>query len=146
MGKEEICYCGLYCGNCIQKQSVTPAAIALRDQMKQAGYEEFGTMLPGFEPFFEFLNAMAEQGACTNCMDGGGNPYCGVRICVKEKGIKMCAFCEEYPCETFRKLFLTYPTLFEDNLFLKEHGMDKWLCMQQKRQARGYVYTEQSSE
>jgi hypothetical protein len=83
---------------------------------------------------------MAENGTCTSCREGSGNPQCVVRLCAQEKGVEMCALCKSYPCEHFADFFKGYPILKHDNALLREKGMEEWLNLQAERRASGFVY------
>ena len=144
MDKQYTCYCGLYCSNCAVKAKVQPAAIVLYQEMKQAGFEDIIQMIPGGDGFWPFLKDMAENGACTSCREGGGNPGCAVRICAKEKGVDMCALCESYPCELFDRYFKGYPVLKNDNALLREDGHVAWAKLQDERHAVGFTYSGDS--
>jgi hypothetical protein len=85
---------------------------------------------------------MADDGICVSCREGGGNPGCAVRICAKEKGVEMCAICENYPCEIFDKYFEGYPLLKNDNALLRDKGWDAWAKLQDERMANGFTYTD----
>jgi len=141
MDKEYICYCGLYCENCAVKAKINPAAKVLHDEMKSAGFEEIIHYIPGGDGFWPFLKDIAENGTCTSCRDGSGNPGCAVRICAKDKGVEMCALCDSYPCERFDEFFKGYPILEHDNALLREKGMEAWSTLQDERCAGGFVYT-----
>jgi hypothetical protein len=119
---------------------VEPAAKVLFDEMKKAGFEEIIHLIPGSDGFWSFLQSMAEQGVCTSCREGGGNPGCAVRICAKEKNVEMCALCENYPCELFARYFKGYPVLEHDNDLLRREGFDAWLKLQNERKAREFIY------
>ena len=146
MNKKFICYCGLYCENCAVMAKVAPASRTLYDEMKKAGFEEIIEQIPGGEAFWPFLKGMAEHGICVSCVDGSGNPGCAVRICAKEKGVEMCAFCAEYPCEKFNAFFAGYPVLMRDNELLREQGLDAWAKLQDGRRASGYTYSDEMRE
>ena len=141
MDKEFACYCGLYCENCAVKVKVEPAAKVLHEEMKSAGFEDVISYIPGGEGFWSFLKGMAEDGICGSCRDGGGNPGCAVRICAKEKGVEMCAFCEAYPCDKIT-VFLKgtrYPVLEHDNELLRDKGWEAWSILQDERREKGYI-------
>jgi len=142
MNRKYICYCGLYCENCAVKVKVEPAAKVLYEEMKKAGFEEIIDMIPDSGGFWSFLKNMAEQGVCTSCKEGSGNPGCKVRLCAQEKNVEMCALCESYPCELFARYFEGYPVLQSDNAILREKGMDAWSKLQDERKARGFTYAE----
>ena len=83
---------------------------------------------------------MAEDGACVSCKEGSGDPGCSIRVCAKDKGVDMCAFCTDYPCEKIAAFFERNPALVRDNAILLEKGWDAWLVLQDKRKATGYVF------
>ena len=143
--KKYICYCGLYCENCVVKAKVTPAAKVLYDVMRKAGFEETINYIPGGDGFWPFLKNMAVDGLCISCIDGGGDPGCAIRLCAKEKGVDMCALCKEYPCSHFDASLQKYPALNimkQDNALLREHGMDAWMKLQEERKVNGYTYED----
>jgi hypothetical protein len=124
---------------------VEPAARVLYDEMKSAGFEDVISFIPGGEGFWSFLKGMTDNGMCVSCRDGGGNPECAVRLCAKEKGIEMCAFCQDYPCDkfdTFLKVTAGYPVLEQDNALLRDQGWKAWLVLQERRRESGYTYQE----
>ena len=145
MDKKYACYCGLYCENCSVKVKVEPAAKVLYDEMKKAGFEDVISYIPGGEGFWPFLKGMVDSGMCISCRDGGGNPGCAVRICAKEKGVDMCALCENYPCDKFAAFLdvtAGYPVLTSDNALLHDKGWEAWLALQEERKGKGFTYQE----
>jgi len=146
MDKKYTCFCGLYCENCAVKVKITPAAKVLYNEMKVAGFEEIIHFIPNGDGFWSFLKEMAENGTCSSCREGSGNPGCAVRICAKNKGIEMCALCESYPCEHFTEFFKGYPILKSDNALLREKGWGAWAKLQDERQASGFVYQDEKTE
>ena len=140
MDKRYTCYCGLYCENCAVMSKVTPAAKVLYGEMKKAGFEEVINFIPGGDGFWPFLKEMAENGTCVSCRDGSGNPNCAVRICAKDKGVEMCALCQNYPCKRFDDFFKGYPILKSDNDLLREKGWERWAKLQDERCKNGFAY------
>ena len=140
MDKKYICYCGLYCENCAVKAKIEPSAKVLCDEMKMAGFEEIIQFIPDGDSFWSFLKNMAENGICSSCHEGSGNPSCAVRMCAKDKGIEMCALCDSYPCEHFGEFFKGYPILKHDNALLREKGLEAWSRLQDERRTKGFVY------
>jgi hypothetical protein len=141
--KKYACYCGLYCANCAVKVKIEPAAKVLYDEMKSAGFEEVISFIPGGDGFWPFLKGMANEGICISCRDGGGNPGCAVRICAKEKGVEMCAFCDDYPCDKFSDFLnvtVGYPVLESDNALLRDKGWEAWIALQEERRNNGFTY------
>ena len=142
MDEKYACYCGLCCENCAVRAKINPAAKILYNEMKAAGFEEIVHFLPNGDAFWPFLKDMAENGTCTSCREGSGNPGCAVRICAKDRGVEMCALCEDYPCGHFDAFFKGYPILKQDNALLREKGMEAWLKLQDGRHASGFTYNE----
>ena len=138
-----MCYCGLYCENCAVKVKVEPASKMLYKEMKTAGFEEIINYIPDGDKFWSFLKGMAEQGVCVSCKEGSGNPGCVVRRCAQAKGVEMCAWCEDYPCEHFTRFFEGYPVLKYDNDWLRKEGLDEWSIIQDARRERNFTYSEE---
>jgi hypothetical protein len=141
MDKKFICYCGLHCENCGIKTKVEPASKVLYEEMKKMGFEGFIHNMPNGKEFWTFLKYMVEKGVCVSCQSGvGGDPHCAIRICAKEKGIEMCALCNDYPCDNFAMIFKVNPTVKSDNALLHEQGMEQWAKLQDERKAKGFTY------
>jgi hypothetical protein len=143
MDKKFACYCGLCCENCAVKVKVEPAAKVLYDEMKSAGFENVISFIPGGDGFWPFLKGMADDGVCVSCRDGrGGNPSCEIRICAKEKGVEMCALCEDYPCDKFAAFLkiTQYSVVEHDNALLRDKGWEAWSILQEERRGKGYTY------
>jgi len=120
-----------------------PAAKTLQEEMQKAGFQEAVQMIPEGDKFWSFLKSMVDPGTCSSCREGGGNPGCAVRICAKEKGVEICALCELYPCDKFPAFFEGYHVLKNDNLLLKEKGIEAWLALQDERRKKGFTYTDE---
>ena len=142
MNKKYSSYCGLYCENCAVKVKIEPAAKVLYEEMKKADFDDVVGFIPGGGGFWSFLKGMAEDGVCISCRDGSGNPGCAVRVCAKEKGVEMCAFCDAYPCDKFAAFFKGYPMLISDNDLLRDKGWGAWAELQDERQSQGYTYSK----
>ena len=143
MDRKYACYCCLTCENCAVKVKVEPAARALYGEMKQAGFEEVISFIPGGEGFWLFLKGMAENGMCISCKEMGGDPGCAIRLCAKAKGVDMCAFCEDYPCEKLAAFLGKYPEVDRDNALLRDQGWEAWAALQDRRKAAGFTYQNQ---
>jgi len=142
MKKEYICYCGLYCENCAVMARIAPAAVVLYEEMRRAGFDEVVSFFPDGDAFWSFLKGMALDGVCVSCKDGSGDQECAIRICAREKGVEVCALCEQYPCERFDAFFERYPVLKQNNALLRDEGMDAWAKLQDERQASGFTYSD----
>ena len=109
--KDLVTYCGLYCGGCaVHQGKFVDAAKELQGLCQAYG-------VAGWAPeMVEYVPAMAGYGqfagvldwlttfTCTSCQDGGGDPNCKMRACVKERGLEGCWACVDLPCD-LRKAF-----------------------------------------
>jgi len=142
MNKDYICHCGLYCENCAVKSKVEPAAAVLFTEMQKAGFEDIINYLPDGDSFWRFLKSVAQEGACISCKAGSGNPGCRVRSCAQERGVELCALCNDYPCDKFPEFFEGYPVLKGDNEYARANGLEAWGKMQDARRENGFVYND----
>lgn len=145
MSEQYAAYCGLYCGHCYSRTHIAPTAAALKGQMVKQGFESFGPYMPDWQEFWRFLNTLVDAEGCPGCRSGGGSPGCEMRICARERGLAACPLCEEYPCSRFGWLkdMNRYPMLEADNLYMKEHGFEAWLEMQDERREKGFTYVDE---
>jgi hypothetical protein len=141
MDSKYICYCGFYCGCCVVKARISPAAQNLLTEMKSGGFEDFIKYIPGGNEFWPFLKNMSENGLCISCKENGGDPSCAIRNCAKERNIEVCALCADYPCKYFEP-FQQHKILFADNELLREKGMEEWSKMQDERIAKKFCYSD----
>ena len=140
-----VTYCGLYCKHCTQMARIPQQAKTLYDTMKREGFEYFGpSVWPEFKDFWKHLQYLSEfEKTNTGCRAGGcGDPNCRIRVCAGEKGMEICVYCDEYPCDRFDFLTRQYPSLLGEGQKLKELGIDAWLVEQEERCQRGYCFSE----
>ncbi len=127
--KDYLCYCGLYCRQC-SLLTVTPqTARKLYEIMKRDGWEFFGEYeFKGFKEFWDVLQAVSKLNETSPlCRGGCGDPECKIRICAKEKGVDVCALCDEYPCDLIRGFDKKYHVLIKNNDRIREIGLNAWL-------------------
>jgi hypothetical protein len=93
--------CGIVCSDC-------PVLIATRmnDNSERRRVAEVFTKQYGREYKTEDIN-------CDGCLSDGPRVFsycsvCEIRRCGKEKCVKNCATCVDYPCERLSKLFAGY--------------------------------------
>ncbi len=71
------------------------------------------------------------------------HPSCSyITCCVKKKNLEVCAQCSEFPCSKFESClesgreydsFLTYRKVYPNLIFIKTHGVEKFVEQQSKR-------------
>ena len=139
-----VTYCGLYCKLCAQCGRIPQQARALQDSMEREGYTFWGPEIPNFEAFWAFLGRLVDlEIACAGCRSGNcGYPSCKIRQCARERGVDLCPFCADYPCQHIRTLGEVYPILITDGLHMRQVGLDNWLTVQEDRAEAGFCYAD----
>lgn len=94
-------YCGIICSDC-------PVLIATQkdDDAERKRVAEIFTKQYGKEYNLEDIN-------CDGCISDSPRIFsycnvCEIRKCGREKKVKNCAYCSEYPCEKLSQLFSKY--------------------------------------
>jgi hypothetical protein len=138
-----ITYCGLYCELCSARGRIPKQAKSLRDSMAKDSWQIWGTEIPGFKGFWEFLTNLSDKTkSCPGCRQGGGPPFCGVRKCAQKKGLDMCANCDEFPCYRIEALAKGYINLIPDMKRMKQIGFDAWFEEQKQRATTDFAYAD----
>jgi len=138
-----VTYCGLYCGLCAQCCRIPQQARSLQDTMRREGYEYWGKEISGFEQFWKFLGGLADSESRCSCRSGGCGPsFCAIRKCARARGVEVCVFCDEYPCQHIQGLAKRYPNLLADGQRMKNVGIDAWIKEQEERRRSGFAYAD----
>jgi len=94
-------YCGIVCSDC-------PVLVATRknDDAERRRVAEIFTKQYGKEYKPEDIN-------CDGCITDSARIFsycniCEIRKCGREKNVKNCGFCADYPCERLSKLYAEY--------------------------------------
>jgi len=63
-------------------------------------------LVDGWRKIFGHQNYTAENVKCDGCPSDGrvADQGCQARPCAKEKGVKSCAYCDEFPCDKMKPL------------------------------------------
>ena len=143
-------YCSLYCNACGIRQGKIKSAVGnLRDIIAAYGFDKIMPELSKWEPSFEHYNQFSQVmdglvnmfGGCPGCFQGGGDPNCKIRSCVKQKGYRTCAECSEAEtCEKlapYREGYGLTPALQS----IKQKGIEKYAEEMQRKVDEGYSYT-----
>ncbi|MGQ9707353.1 MAG: DUF3795 domain-containing protein [bacterium] len=105
------------------------------------GWDFWGKEVAGFKEFWRFLNGLVKE-TCPGCRQEGGPPFCGIRKCAQGKGVEVCVFCPDWPCERIKGLANGYHTLIPDAERMKRIGLDSWLKEQAARAKTGFCYCD----
>lgn len=111
--------------------------------MAKEGYEFWGQEIPGFTDFWRFLTNLCDPDkSCPGCRQGGGPPFCTIRKCAREKGLEICAYCQDYPCKRIHAIAEGYTMLLAEARRVKKIGLDAWIREQQERAETGFAYVD----
>ncbi|MBN1280034.1 MAG: DUF3795 domain-containing protein [Candidatus Thermoplasmatota archaeon] len=107
-----IAYCGLYCAGCHGHNGTIPdLARDLRKELRASHYDKFAAFIStysfgkdfkAYPDCYTVLGAMVKFRCKKGCRNGGGSPFCKIRVCAQKKGLNGCWECAEY--ETCTKL------------------------------------------
>lgn len=99
--KENVGYCGIICANC----PAYKATIADDDEARRKIAEEWTKK---FDHEFK-----TQEINCKGCREKGPHiaycSTCDIRICAEKKGINICAYCIDYPCEKLKFILEKVP-------------------------------------
>jgi len=138
-----VTYCGLYCGLCAQCSRIPAQARTLAETMRKEEWDQWGREMPRFKEFWGFLNWLGESEADCSCRAGKCGPgFCAIRKCAREKGVEVCPFCDDYPCDRIAGLAKGYVMMIEDGKRLKRIGLDSWIAEQEARRGTGFSYAD----
>jgi hypothetical protein len=134
--EEFTAYCGLYCADCIpSNQALFNAAEKLRDELDDRQFDNYAELrsgnnavFKGYQVFKEVLSEITKLRCANTCINGGGNPNCRIRLCVRDKGIKGCWECSGFEgCELLEPLAEAHGDTLKFNLrLIKEYGIENW--------------------
>lgn len=113
--KNLIAYCGLYCGDCFNyKGEIADLSRDLRKKLRESkfdsvskGLSKYFKQFENYAQCYEVLGAMVRLRCKKTCRNGGGPPFCKIRKCCQDKGIRGCWECTEF--ETCKKLDFLKP-------------------------------------
>lgn len=138
----EVTYCGVYCPSCESRCQIPERASALIRAMKAAQYDDWCPAT-----VWKFLNDLTDVSVKKSCREETcGAPNCGMRKCAKNKGVKVCPLCADYPCEMIQVLARSNPTFIFDGNRMKEIGLEKWIDEQEVRRQNGFCYGDMRCE
>ena len=134
-----VAYCGLYCGSCHgYSGQVADLARDLRKALRESKYKNFayyisetnfGKVYKGYDTCYEVLGAMVKFRCKKGCRQGGGNPYCKIRICCNKQNFQGCWECEIFEnCDKLSFLEAVHQDAHLKNLrIIKKKGIEAFL-------------------
>jgi len=105
--QEEFSFCGLSCTACKSRFDTIRQKIAELDEaFDVVNMGEVAKAIPFMHGSYKGYRKMVafSKNECPGCHQGGGNPFCGIRKCVRKKGYATCAECVKDMCGKFGML------------------------------------------
>jgi len=95
--KNQIGFCGLWCGSCIVGNG-TLKELTKRYEHLIGGYgvDEWGAKDFDGKEFMKGLASIQNLPICQGCLKGGGNDTCNIRPCASSKKLPTCNECDEH--------------------------------------------------
>ncbi len=150
---EQVGYCGLYCNACgIRQGKIKNAVENLHNVVAAYGFDKIMSELAKWEPSFQHYNEFEQVmnglvklfGYCPGCLQGGGDPNCKVRACIKQKENRTCSECNENDtCEPLAPYREGYEALTTALKTIKQKGIQKYAEEMQKKVDKGYSYLDE---
>jgi len=94
--KNQIGYCGLWCGSCIVGNgTLKELTKGYAHLIKGYGIDQWGIKECDGKEFMKGLASIQALPICQGCLKGGGNEECRIRPCAQSRKISDCMECNE---------------------------------------------------
>jgi hypothetical protein len=94
--KNQIGFCGLWCGSCIVGNGTLKELTKRYEHLiKGYGVDEWGAKDFDSKEFMKGLASIQALPVCQGCLKGGGNDECKIRPCCSNRKISDCNECNE---------------------------------------------------
>jgi hypothetical protein len=142
---ERIAPCGIDCGRCafFSAGPVKRASRELSENLR--GFEHLAQAMseavPALGKYADFAAVLEflTQGRCDGCRAGGqaGFPGCRAKTCVQEQDAAFCHECARFPCEDNRYPPSLKQRWLENNLRIREKGLEAFFQEQLEKPRYG---------
>ena len=93
--KDQIGYCGIWCGSCVAGNGVLQELTERYDKMiRDYGLEQWAPKDFDFKEFIKGLQSLKKMPLCPGCLNNGGRDDCEIRACVLNKNFADCSECD----------------------------------------------------
>ena len=95
--KDQIGFCGLWCGSCIVGNGTLHKLTEEYKKLISAyGLRQWAPDDFNFDEFVKGLDSIQKLPLCSGCLKGGGRNPCEIRTCASNKGLRDCTSCKEF--------------------------------------------------
>ena len=104
--KNQIGYCGIYCGSCVVGNgTLNDLTKRYEEIIQRYGLKEWAPKDFDFQEFSKGLASIQAMPLCRGCLKGGGRDNCEMKACASSKKIHDCSECDRpQECENLEIL------------------------------------------
>jgi hypothetical protein len=132
--KNQIGYCGIWCGSCMGGNGAILELTKKYEQMikrSESALEKYAPKEFNFNEFMKGLACIQAMPQCPGCKKGGGDTTCKIRTCASQKNIDNCSQCDNLmECKNFEDLEKYNPKTKQELAKIKDVDqkelIDKW--------------------
>lgn len=125
--KNQIGYCGIWCGSCaVANGKLRELAKRQEEIIKNYSVEQWGPKDFDFKEFMKGLKSIQNMSLCPGCLKGGGRDDCEIRACASAKKLSDCSECDNpEQCENKKLLKIMQTGAIRAGLFVKTENVDR---------------------
>jgi hypothetical protein len=95
--RDQIGFCGLWCGSCaVGNGCLAELAAGLRQLLADYGVPEWAFVEIGWQELLDALASLKKVTSCAGCRKGGGRNNCEIRACAVGRGVEHCTSCSSF--------------------------------------------------
>lgn len=125
--KEQIGYCGIWCGSCVAGNGALQELTERYGRIiKDYDLEQWAPKEFDFKEFAKGLQSIQNMPICPGCLQGGGRDDCEIRACVLGKNLDDCSECDRSDkCENAELLETMQKGAQKAGLIVKNENIDR---------------------
>ena len=125
--KDQIGYCGIWCGSCVAGNGVLQELTRRYDKIIiDYSLEQWAPKGFDFKEFAKGLQSIQNMPLCPGCLKGGGRDDCEIRACVSGKNLADCSECDRPDkCENVELLETMQKGALKAGLMVKTENIDR---------------------
>jgi hypothetical protein len=95
--KEQIGFCGIWCGSCIVGNgTLRELTKRYKELINAYDLKNWAPKDFDFDEFYKGLESIQSMSLCPGCLKGSGRDNCEIKTCATEKGLEDCTSCRQF--------------------------------------------------